>query len=100
MRVQPIRPITQAYFRRQKPYVLYECEACSQPGKITNIAGEAHLLCQDCTAYMEQVCKVLPEDSLDLFERLKPKLKKVCWIIIIAATVMILAQLFRWWLVA
>jgi hypothetical protein len=123
MRVQPVKPITQTYYRRQKPYVLYQCEACENPGRVVEVGGEPHLLCQECIGYMNQVQKALPKPKQkptlagklqEKFERMADragtkaltamegmeKHEKVCWIIIISATAMILGQGIRWWLVA
>lgn len=122
MRVQAVKPVTQAYFNSQRqPYILHRCEACGQAGKPVEVAGERHRLCQDCISYMEQVKAVLSKKRPTLAGKLQEKFErmadragtkaltamegmekheKVCWIIIISATAMILGQGIRWWLVA
>ena len=82
-RVQPIAPVN-LHHRRKRPYVLYECEACGEPGRLVEVEGEAHLLCQECA-----------EDSLEWFAQVNPVLEKVFpWICALAA-VFFTVHLFR-----
>lgn len=79
MRVEPIKPITQTYYRRHNPYMLYQCEACDSPGRVVEVAGEPRLLCHDCTDYMKRVQKALPKDSLEWFDAVGPICKRIAY---------------------
>lgn len=78
MRVQPIKPITQTYYRRQRPYVLYRCEACDNPG------------------YVKRVQKALPKDSLDWFDAVGPICKRIAYAGIIGFIVYYGAHMIIW----
>ncbi len=93
-RVQPIAPVN-LHHRRKRPYVLYECEACGEPGRLVEVEGEAHLLCQECAEYAKQVREALSKDSLEWFAQVNPVLEKVFpWICALAA-VFFTVHLFR-----
>ncbi len=96
MRVEPIKPITQTYYRRQKSYMLYQCEACENPGRVVEVAGEPRLLCHDCTDYMKRVQKALPKDSLEGFETFSPICKRIAYAGIIGFIVYYGAHMIIW----
>lgn len=97
MRVQPVKPITQAYFnQRRPPYPRTKCEACGRRGQAVMVADEVHVLCPDCTDYVKQVQRSLPKDSVDWFDAVGPTCRRIAWAGIIGFVVYYGAHLLIW----